>query len=411
MRVSNGESKEACNVLLVDQGLSFGGALVVLLSIARNLSQSCSPVILTAIRDDPTKWIDTGDVPVYSCCPKYTYVDSFQDKVFAQKIPVLALKKLYIYWSSAKGFLLNIGYTVQIYRLIKRHNVRVVHANGSVFVALAAALARAQCLWHIHLVPSQPLSFWERILQPWIGKYISISDYVTRAAIAQGYPGGKLVTLNNPVADAFINKRPEDLALATDIRDKEGIGKEDFLVAVFGRIIKWKGQLEIVRAFGRLSDRPDIKLILVGDSSEGFDSGYKEQIEYLVASLGLKSQVKVTGFVRDVCSYYQAADLILHSSIEPEPFGLVVLEAMASAKPVIVSNLGAPPELVDAGKDGIVIDPTDTALMAATIRLLADDRDRCVVMGEAGLAKVRDHFMPSRYGNEIESLYRGLLND
>lgn len=408
MDIRNSQGKEPTNILLVDQGLSFGGGLVVLSSIARNLDPCFGAILVTAIKDDPQKWIDTGNIPVYSCTPPYTYVDHFRSQAYAKKIPILLLKKLYIYWASIRGFLLNVRYSIQIYKIIKRHHVKVVHINGSVFVALAAVIARAKCLWHIHGVPLRPPSLWMRILQPWIGKYLSISDYVTRAAIAQGFPESKLVTLHNPVADPFIENRSDEKSLSIEIRKKEGIQSDDFLVVVFGRIIKWKGQLEVTKAWAYLSDRPNIKLMLVGDASEGFNSSYKQQIEALAKRNGLQDRIIITGFVKDVHTYYKAADLVVHSSIEPEPFGLVVIEAMASCKPVIVSNLGAPPELVDDGEDGLIVNPTDTVSLAASIRRLADDRDLCTAMGNKGSAKVRKRFMPAQYGEAISKLYQEL---
>lgn len=412
MQNENGQDHEPVGVLLVDQGLSFGGALVVLVSIARNLDPAFRPIVVTAIKEDPEKWIDTDGLLVYSRTPSYTYIDHLKKQNYAKKIPIFALRKLYIYWASLIGFFANIRYSIQIYKLIKKHRVKVVHINGSIFVTLAAVLARVRCVWHIHGIPTRPPSLWKRLLLPWIDKYVSISDFVTQAATSRGgYPKEKLVTLHNPVSDPFIKNRQNHKSLSAEIREREGIQKDDFVVAVFGRIIKWKGQLEVVKAWAHLCDRPDIKLMLVGDASEGFASNYKLQIEDLIKRNGVHDRVIVTGFVREVYDYYKAADLIVHCSIAPEPFGLVVVEAMASGKPVIVSNLGATPELVDDGKSGFIIDPTDNVLMAETIRSLSDDRDLCLTMGEWGLATVHERFMPAQYGEAISKLYQELLKD
>lgn len=395
------------NVLLVDQGLSFGGALVVLVSIAKNLGPQFNATLVTAIQGDVQKWIDTGNVPVYSCTPDYTYVDHFREQTKAGKLPTWFAKKLYIYLASALGFLLNLKYTYRIFRIIRSNNIDVVHVNNSVFVVLAAALGGAKAVWHFHGIPVRPPTLWERILRPWIGRYLSISEYVTQAAVKQGYPEAKLITVKNPVIDSFVGDT--DAQVREKIRMQLSVREDEFLVAVFGRIIKWKGQLEAIKAWAHLQERKDIKLMLVGDASEGFGSNYKQQIIQFAADNGLQDRLLLTGFVRDVSAYYQASDLVIHSSIEPEPFGLVVIEAMASQRPVIVSDRGAPPELVEPGIDGFVVDPCDDRRIAETIVALADEPERCRQMGQRGLSKVQELFMPDVYARQMEALYTSLL--
>lgn len=397
------------NVLLIDQGLSFGGAINILISLSKNLPDAFTSRIVTAIDDDIAKWTYTyQNTPIVSCKPAYTYVDHFKTQSCAQEIKNSVLRRLYIYWASLTGFASNLVYVYKIWRLIQKHDIDIVHVNASVLAALATAISGRACIWHFHGAPGKR-TLLRRILDRWISYYLCISDFVSDTALKRGYPAEKLITIHNPVSDHMFapdRARNDDRAA---VRAQLGVSQEEVLIAIFGRIVRWKGQLELVKAITHIKATPGIRVMLVGDSSEGFGDDYKRQIQVLIESHNIQHQFIWTGFVKDVHRYYQAADLVVHTSTDPEPFGLVVIEAMAAGRPIIASTRGAPSELIIEGQDGYLVNPTDTELLANRILLLVNSPELRKTLAEAAKAKIQAQFLPHDYAVKVSKLYEAAL--
>jgi N-acetyl-alpha-D-glucosaminyl L-malate synthase BshA len=126
---------------------------------------------------------------------------------------------------------------------------------------------------------------------------------------------------------------------------------------------------DVVRVFARVRERADVRLVLVGDGPE-----YPRTRE-LVETLGLQDSVRYVGVVDEVASLLKAADVLLLPS-ETESFGLVALEAMASGVPVVASDVGGLPEVVEHGVTGFLAPVGDVDAMAGyCMRLLEDCGD------------------------------------
>lgn len=403
-------SREKRKVLLVDQGLSFGGALVVLASIARNLDESYEPIIITAIQGNVSEWIDTTGISIESCTPDYSYVDVFRLQARARKLKPRLLSKLFLYAGSGWGFLRNMAYVRRICHLIAKHDIDVVHANVSIYVLMAAFIMRRPCYWHFHGVVTERPTLLQRILGRRLAGFIAISDFVAQSAIKHGYPESRVTTLPNPVGNHVLVPVGQADDIRAQTRAKFKVQDHECLFAIFGRFIRWKGQLEVVKAFESIRDDVAAKLIVIGDASEGFNCDYAEEVKQFVSSVGLEDRVIFAGFTKDVRSIYLAADVVVHASIEPEPFGLVVIEAMAMARPVIASDLGAPPELVEDEGDGFIVSPADTPELADRMRRLAQDPALRHRMGDKGKQKVEANYMPQQYAARMAKLYDRCLS-
>jgi glycosyltransferase involved in cell wall biosynthesis len=129
----------------------------------------------------------------------------------------------------------------------------------------------------------------------------------------------------------------------------------------------------------------------------------------LVRKLNLESRIIFTGFREDRLSIMASSDVIVHASSSPEPFGLVVTEAMSVAKSVIATDIGAPSEIVVHKKTGILIPPKDAdAIASACIRLLKDPGLRNKI-GIAGRKRVEEYFTAERMTREIENVLTALV--
>jgi glycosyltransferase involved in cell wall biosynthesis len=178
-------------------------------------------------------------------------------------------------------------------------------------------------------------------------------------------------------------------AVATDARAEFGIGRDEFVVGFVGRIHERKGLDWLLRSFARFADgRRDVRLLVVGgnDSSLRYDAvaDYRSR----ATRLGVGDRVVFAGYRDDVRPLVAAFDALAMPSILPESFGRVLLEAMAFAKPAIISAHGGATEVVRNGDEGLWVPVgDDDALAAALDKLYADPQLRAR-MGAAGRRRV-----------------------
>jgi glycosyltransferase involved in cell wall biosynthesis len=132
---------------------------------------------------------------------------------------------------------------------------------------------------------------------------------------------------------------------------------------------------------------------------------YSERLVSTRDALGLANVVTFTGFTPHVATVLDAADVVVHPPIRPEPFGLAVLEAGALRKPLVVSAAGGPLEIVEDGVTGILVPPGDVASFSDAVAALAGDRSRRLAMGDAAHAAVVNRFSPQAHVKAVESVF------
>ena len=152
---------------------------------------------------------------------------------------------------------------------------------------------------------------------------------------------------------------------------------------------------------------PKIKLLVIGDTTLG-DKEYYHTIEDLVQRLDLRDEIVFLGYQKDVAKVLTTFDIFVLPSLK-EPFGLVSLEAMAMAKPVIATDTGGTPEIVINGQTGILVPARNVDALADAIIKLLRDKELAREMGLAGRARVHDCFSVEMMMNKIYDVYDGML--
>jgi glycosyltransferase involved in cell wall biosynthesis len=184
-----------------------------------------------------------------------------------------------------------------------------------------------------------------------------------------------------------------------------GFSEPDVVVAIFGRVVRWKGQVEFVRAVARaMVEHAGIRGLIVGDESDGGHE-YMLEVRAAVAASGFGDRFRLIGYRPVVAGLYHASDIVVHASIEPEPFGMVVPEAMAAGRPIVASAAGGPREVVSHGVDGLLVPPGDVEALAQAILDLARDPERRREMGARGMEKVRGAFGVDRIARQVAEVY------
>lgn len=203
-----------------------------------------------------------------------------------------------------------------------------------------------------------------------------------------------------------INHRRFDPDRVTPVsRTELRIPRDAVALGIFARLDPSKGQGRILDALDLLGDGdPEIHLCLFGDGQ----AAYREQLEQRARALASRIRLRLFGAVPDPEKYYDAVDVALNSRIDPEPFGLSAVEAMAMRRPVLVHALGGPQETVVDGVTGWhTDDPTPEGLASALRRVLAD-RARWPEMGEQARERVLQHYTLDRQVSRYQEL---LLHD
>lgn len=200
------------------------------------------------------------------------------------------------------------------------------------------------------------------------------------------YPGASL--------DRFEAVRDERPAV---LRASFGLPSAGPLIGIVGRLQHWKGMHTVIAAMAKVRARhPDAHLVIVGGRHDP-EPRYEDELRALVERQGAASAVTFTGFQADVPRWMQAMDVVVHAS-DREPFGIVVIEAMALGKPVVAGAEGGPAEIITPGEDGLLAPFGDAEALADRISRFLDDPGLATRCGASARRRAED-FSAERYAH------------
>jgi glycosyltransferase involved in cell wall biosynthesis len=294
-------------------------------------------------------------------------------------------------WSTAR----------RLARLIVRERVDLVHANNDLLsnrVAIVAArMARVPVVSHERGWPADTMM--SRMLRKMVDARVAISDSI---AVAIGKTG-----LSAPVRRVYDGIDVDAYERAGAYREaaRQSLGFDDEIVIGFPSVMTaWKGHRCFLESLAGIRRRfPNVRGLVLG-GSPGRDDSYERSVKRAVGELGLGDVVRFTGHVESMMPMYAAMDVMVHASQQAEPFGLVVVEAMAAGVPVIASKHGGPAEVISHGVNGLLHDPAKPEL-GRLITTLIDRPHFARQLVEAGRRRAR-FFDHTRTWRGVVGLYR-----
>jgi glycosyltransferase involved in cell wall biosynthesis len=186
------------------------------------------------------------------------------------------------------------------------------------------------------------------------------------------------------------------------------LAPDEKAIALVGRISRWKGQGILLDAFSRLAPRyPKARLLYVGSPPPGQEH-FLYSLEAEIERLGLKHRVVLLPFQEDIVKIWQAIDIAVVPSTEPEPFGMVAIEAMLAGKPVVASAHGGLTEIVKDGVTGCLVPAGDPEALAAAIETLLKDSETATKMGIAGRKRIVEEFSVQQYAEKLSDIFKEL---
>jgi glycosyltransferase involved in cell wall biosynthesis len=232
---------------------------------------------------------------------------------------------------------------------------------------------------------------------------IAISDHIARFTVGRGVRDPAKVRrvyhgIEPPLTRALEREGQR-------IRHELGIAADDFLVGNVGRLALQKGQRHLIAAMPLLLERvPRAHAVIAGSGD------LEEYLRDLAEDVGVAERVHVLGPRKDVPALMHAIDVFAMPSIW-EGFGLVLLEAMAAARPIVASRVATIPEVVIDGETGLLVPPGDPLALADALSQLADQPALARRLGEAGRERLRVHFSLEKMVGDTELLYRDLVDE
>ncbi len=274
------------------------------------------------------------------------------------------------------------------WRLARRaKHFDVIYANSQkamLISAMAGMMARRPVIWHLRDILSDEhfSANHLRIARVVANKFVSFviaNSEATRNAFVScgGRPDLVRVVYNG------IDAAPFDAISNLDVQslcDELGLNNTK-LVGIFGRLSRWKGQHVLLQA---MSSLPDLHALIVGGALFKDDHIYDDKLRSLAREMGVESRVHFLGFRHDVPALMKLVDIVVHASISSEPFGRVIVEGMLAGTPVIASAAGGAMEIVDSGRNGLLVPPGDSASLQKAIQLILSSRTQAENMAQEG---------------------------
>lgn len=334
-------------ILFLDQSGKLGGAELCLVDIAKLYGKNA--LVGLFADGDFRKLLEKNHLPV---------------KVL--KNPGINVNK----YSNLFTALANLGTVVnliqQVVNLAQDYDIIYANTQKALVVgAIASLLTRKPLVYHLHDILSLD-HFSKTNLQvaiTLINKFASLvianSQASKNAFIAAGGKANIEVVYNG----FNVNNYQVSENNITELKQQLQLGNK-YIIGHFSRLSPWKGQHILIEALVKCPE--NIIVILVGDALFGEDE-YVNQLHQKITTLGIENRVKFLGFRNDIPQLMTMCDLVVHTSIAPEPFGRVIVEGMLCGKPVIAAKAGGAIELIEDGINGFLVTPNNPQELAETI--------------------------------------------
>ncbi len=291
---------------------------------------------------------------------------------------------------------------------IRSSGAAIVHTNSlksDLLGGMAGRMAGVPVIWHVRdriaddYLPGPVVQVF-RAAAAIVPKFVianSQSTMDTVGRVARAGPGRARVVHDGTIVDGVPQGVP-----ATDDGGPAVVG-------LVGRLTQWKGQHVFLDAAARVRQRfPATRFQLIGSALFG-EAAYEAQLRERAAQPDLGGSVEFLGFRSDVPELMAALDVLVHASTTGEPFGQVVIEGMAAARPVVATAGGGVPELIVDGESGLLVPMNDAPALATAIERLLGDPALRRRLAEGGRTRVVERFTTDRTARGVEAVYDALL--
>lgn len=298
-------------------------------------------------------------------------------------------------------------YAVQVAQFVEKEQIAVLHTNSMLshlVGGLAAVRSGCPCVWHMQDIVNARSGLF--LFRP----FLNVTAWflpttivcISRAVACQFWAGlqKKIHIIYNGVdTDAFT---PDGTASFRT----EWLGERfTMVIGQVGRLTPWKGQ-DIFLGLAeraRLEHLP-MRFVLVGDDGYGLP-GYRTELANMAEQMQLQDQILFLNWCDNMPEVFRSLDVLVHPSREPEPFGLVLAEAMACGRPVLIFDRGGASEVVAAPDCGLAVPPADSEALWQAVKWVYAHQTEAAAMGSRARSRVVSQFSFQNFANQMLELY------
>ncbi len=296
---------------------------------------------------------------------------------------------------------------IDLVKIIKRDGIDILHCHGygaPTFGRIAGFLTNTPVIVHEHMIDDnipgyQRLADW--FLSPFTAKGIAISDAVKTFMVnKRAIPKRKMEIIYNSIPNKYFQNTSPETKFSTASKYK--ISTKQPVIGIVGRLDPVKGHTDFLNAAKIiLSEKPDVQFLIIGDGE------IRAQLEEEAKSLLIENNIKFLGHIQDVHEIVSLIDILAICSHQ-EGFSLAAIEAMALGKPVVATEVGGLPEVVDNDITGILVGSHNPAKLAEALLKLLNDKQLVIRLGENGKNKCKEFFSLSGTVNSLTKIYRSV---
>lgn len=304
-------------------------------------------------------------------------------------------------------------YGKQLSKFAKEKHIDVIHTNTSAVLegCRVSRVCHIPQLWEIHEIIVSPKVMY-KVTSKLIAKYatltVTVSNAVRDHLYRSGYfkPNSIKVIYNGVDANRFNPNNDSSY-----LREEWNIPEDAPVVGMIGRVNRWKGQGDFLKAANILLEKyKNLYVVFVGSAFEGEEWREKE-LKNEIEESPYKDRIIDSGYRKDVEGVHSLFDIFVLPSTSPDPLPTVVLEAMASGKPVVGYKHGGICEMVKDGYNGLLADVNNPEDLAAKIDTVLSDDEFRITMGGRSRQRLLEKFSYASYVNNFSETYEGLVKN
>ena len=394
-------------ILFIETGMGFGGSAISLYNVVSNMKEYEPVIIFYAGRQSGFVAKYKGFNAYYlNAKITYTFTESCHrwiHKFIKNRLLDMLLKKF-----TALIYTLYEEYLIFKIRSIARNEgVSLVHLNNCIYPRLARMAEKLDLPVVVTLRAPIDCAGKDREAYKYINRLIAPTRAIRQYAIDKlAFDSDKIEVIYNSVNTVDYARQEE----GERIRDGFKLESSSIVVGMFARIIPWKGQLVLAKAVDKLlMEGCDLICVFVGDASDG-NNAYYTQLKQFIEMSQNSDRYVLAGYQENVYSYYNAVDIVVHPSFEGEAFGRIIIEAWASKKPIIVTDIAASVELVVNKKTGLIVSEGEYGELADAIYSLIMSQEFRSSLVNSGFEEVIKCFDARALTRKIEHIYSDIFS-
>lgn len=380
------------NILYLHAGAELYGADIVMLELVKGLNKNeYNPIVVLPCNGPLVEKLKENDIDV-------------------EIISYPILRRKYFNPKGIIQYIFNYNkYSKKLVDFCKERDIDIIHINTSAVLegCYLKKKTKLPVIWHIHEILSKPkviVNFMFKSIVKYSDKIVCVSKAVEENLknITNMKDNQSIVIYNGVDNNKFnLNNNTEYL------RKEFNISDNDIVVGMIGRINAWKGQKDFINAMNIVFEKNknvSIKAMLVGGVFEGQEWRIKE-LKEMINQSDYKDKYILSDFRNDSPNIHNLFDIFVLPSTNPDPLPTVVLEAMASAKPIIGYRHGGICEMVKENENGILCKPCDVKELANNINAIIQNKKLKCDFSNKSLERQKKYFSLNTYIYNFEKLY------